>query len=722
MKLSVKVNKKQKKRESLSAANLTPSLLTAGARKASLSHTPLDDVIGHKNPYSRAKHRPATPTLDGMRLPSMHHQGSNQHIAYTPKPQLVLLWSNIALFLICILIAVLAIVGVLGDSIMVTSVILIVVSTAGLILSIFYRSNLLSLKALRDKVIQHVRKVDGTLLEGDEEEYSDMDEPALNRSPRHRSLLARFRTGDFHKVLATCSSDDLKGLLPIVAQSLCQLPFGFTEFRSQLLVQLAERISQDVSLDQAMRFFLNCNRDIPEVARIWEDHEYLNSEMDMIDDVPTMGPNNLVVSASPPRSKSAHGQENGLNGFSVGINTYSATITRGGSNAVPTEDVEAKDDEPSVDDAEELDVPQRNAVMFFRSLFTELVKEGDIQPVEDGDYFCDPVTGKMLREVMLKKVMPSNARPLLVEARCVDEAEDTETLYSTQLLLKQGDDLRKDLAVMLMFKFMNELWRENDVNCNGVPCESLCYDVVPMAVDFGAIEFIDGAKKISKISKMINQKDASGRVRSIANKIIATAAASYIASYVLGVRDRHHDNILVREDGAVFHIDFAYILGETIVGLDAALIAISPNFKKALGNLNWNVFLDVSVLCYSILRANYVQLLDYARVAFAFMRRAEDNELYLKQSLMLDLTDHEASDKIRTMFTKAPGKWSTKAKNVVHKFAVKGIKRKTRTQHAASGSSSKEMLASPREATHLSHHSRTMSGPRTRAPSPHARD
>ena len=105
---------------------------------------------------------------------------------------------------------------------------------------------------------------------------------------------------------------------------------------------------------------------------------------------------------------------------------------------------------------------------------------------------------------------------------------------------------------------------------------------------------------------------------------------------MLGVRDRHHDNILVTDDGSVFHIDFAYILGETITGLDAALIAISPNFVKALGDLNWQVFLDISVLCYKILRANYVQLLDYARVVFAFMHRAELNESYLKQSLMLD--------------------------------------------------------------------------------------
>lgn len=58
-------------------------------------------------------------------------------------------------------------------------------------------------------------------------------------------------------------------------------------------------------------------------------------------------------------------------------------------------------------------------------------------------------------------------------------------------------------------------------------------------------------------------------------------AGSYVACWILGIRDRHQDNMMIKDDDTFFHIDFGFIFNDA-PGFDAPIFSIPRGVKQNL--------------------------------------------------------------------------------------------------------------------------------------------
>ena len=129
-------------------------------------------------------------------------------------------------------------------------------------------------------------------------------------------------------------------------------------------------------------------------------------------------------------------------------------------------------------------------------------------------------------------------------------------------VLIKNEDVRKDRLTMIVSCFINLI-------CNGL-VDIVTYNVFPINHKTGWIEMVEQSSTLyevknkyeSSLQNYILDFNPHNTVGNIREKFITTCVSSCVLCYVLGVGDRHLENILINKEGELIHIDFTYILGE----------------------------------------------------------------------------------------------------------------------------------------------------------------
>lgn len=149
-----------------------------------------------------------------------------------------------------------------------------------------------------------------------------------------------------------------------------------------------------------------------------------------------------------------------------------------------------------------------------------------------------------------------------------------------KVIVKTGDDLRQDQLIIMMIQLMDRLLKRAALDLCLTP-----YAIIATSPSSGLVEFVEGAMPISQILSQHNGsimqffqdfaecKGAKYDVRpEVMSTYIRSCAGYCVVTYLLGVGDRHLDNIMLRKSGHFFHIDFGFIFGRgKLWGLHAEL-------------------------------------------------------------------------------------------------------------------------------------------------------
>lgn len=318
------------------------------------------------------------------------------------------------------------------------------------------------------------------------------------------------------------------------------------------------------------------------------------------------------------------------------------------------------------------------------------------------------------------KVMKSKKEPLWL---CFQNADPKSGPYLA--MFKAGDDLRQDMLVLQLFRIMDRLWRSH-----GLHLDMAIYGVLATGDQCGFVEVVTKSKTISELqglsfkdevlfdfllesnggstnatpqnaSQPATTPQAGPGSATIAkplpngsqpvvttidhpltlavSRFTRSCAAYCVATYVLGIGDRHNGNVMIREDGTLFHIDFGHVLGNFKekygIRRERVPFVFTPEMVYVMGDKNdlfYAQFVEMCTTAYNLLRSSAALFMNL----FAMMMSSGMPELqtvedlfYLKDTLDLDLTTQQAGEKFSDMLESSSKALSTRVNWVIHNIA-----------------------------------------------------
>lgn len=225
--------------------------------------------------------------------------------------------------------------------------------------------------------------------------------------------------------------------------------------------------------------------------------------------------------------------------------------------------------------------------------------------------------------------------------------------------------MRQDAFVMKMVNDMDRIWRMNNLDLR-----MITFRVMPVGFKKGMGELVNNCATLLEIQKedglkgvlkdtilqtwLMKHNSSEFTYNEALDNFIRSCAGWCIVTYVLGIGDRHNDNILFTKNGHVFHIDFGKYMGDwqTAAGFRrdrVPFVFTSEMFYVINGGRtqtqNYQIFVDHCCKAFNYLRRNRSTLTNLLRLmACSDISGINLNSIaFVEKNLMLDLSETDAT-------------------------------------------------------------------------------
>uniref|UniRef100_A0A0E0LTM0 phosphatidylinositol 3-kinase n=1 Tax=Oryza punctata TaxID=4537 RepID=A0A0E0LTM0_ORYPU len=296
--------------------------------------------------------------------------------------------------------------------------------------------------------------------------------------------------------------------------------------------------------------------------------------------------------------------------------------------------------------------------------------------------FSEPIPSPLAPTVLLDGIVPEESLVFKSANYPLCLAFSTVNGGTSKMIFKKGDNLRKDQLVIQIISLMDRLLKSDNLDLHLTP-----YQVLATGLEEGLVEFIPSisvAKIIQKtgsiksyLQKCNPDEDGPfGITAQCLETFIKSCAGYSVITYILGIGDRHLDNLLLQDDGRLFHVDFSYMLGEQPhrFAPPSPPMKLCKEMVEAMGGTESEYYARFKSYCceaYNILRksSNLILNLFYLMTGSNIESITDKGTSKLQQNFRLDLGDEDAIHFLQGLINESISAFFPQVVETIHQWA-----------------------------------------------------